>query len=615
MNDKVSEADLDLALAIQALVRLMGSSTDYQGLHLLPANAGPSSFAPDQIIEAALVADAAKGGRSVPAPPELVPLALEVNACASRLRKALAAAAAGDDEGNVVDEEDGPSLFFGGEAPLTLSVACTFEPSIAPAGPLASSKSTSKATRPVSGQAPTSPSSPTVRRITGGDDLIPEDEGGADEDPQGSSGGSLLVSIMQQELPGSQGAPSPEESLPLGPVDTLRLGCSGHLRKILLSIQRSLCALAGSSSPSSLTSGSQRSLLLVGAAPCLWIEAVELEAIAGCCPTDLPLARCRASVNRHLFDLWKACCSSKNGDVILRPGQGGSADVSARLLAILNVIHAKAKAALAGKAAESWASAAKEAAQVADVAMQAAEEDSKDILSFAASKTMALLRNVRLALDSLEFAQSSVAQAGAYAQDAKIPSSYLYEYDDEENALLAKGAVAQSEQDVATSSRNAFPNMSLAVTQAAERVVGSMCERLSGADSVLVDALAARKAAQDAFVSSERDLKEAGGASEEAVTRGKVLAAKLKELADALALRKSETEAKPTLIAQAAELKEIAAKREEARSIRGQAQVRDTTSMPPPLSLDGENRHLILFISLLGPQGPHRPFDRGTHQG
>ena len=76
---------------------------------------------------------------------------------------------------------------------------------------------------------------------------------------------------------------------------------------------------------------------------------------------------------------------------------------------------------------------------------------------------------------------------------------------------------------------------------------------------------------------ADKELKEATGASEEALARGKALSLKLKELSDALALRKSETEAKPTLKAQAAELQEIAAKREGARSIRGQAQVRAQT--------------------------------------
>ena len=138
----------------------------------------------------------------------------------------------------------------------------------------------------------------------------------------------------------------------------LATGCSELLRKSLQGIQRSLGTLSGaqaSSAPSSVFastgggkgggSGGGRSLQLVGSAPCLWVEVAEIEAIAGCLPRDLPLARCRAAIDMHLFSLWRTC-SSSNG--VMAVEGAGSADVSRYLLTLLRVVHAKARATLVG---------------------------------------------------------------------------------------------------------------------------------------------------------------------------------------------------------------------------------------------------------------------------
>ena len=137
----------------------------------------------------------------------------------------------------------------------------------------------------------------------------------------------------------------------------LATGCSELLRKSLQGIQRSLGTLSGaqaSSAPSSVFAstgggkgggGGGRSLQLVGSAPCLWLEVAEIEAISGCLPRDLPLARCRAAVDMHLFSLWRTCSSS--GFAMAVEG-AGSADVSRYLLALLRVVHAKARATLVG---------------------------------------------------------------------------------------------------------------------------------------------------------------------------------------------------------------------------------------------------------------------------
>lgn len=138
----------------------------------------------------------------------------------------------------------------------------------------------------------------------------------------------------------------------------LASGCSELLRKSLQGIQRSLGTLSGAQASSACSSvfasggggsggrgggsGRGRSLRLVGSAPCLWLEVAETETIAGCLPRDLPLARCRAAVDMHLFALWRTC--SRAAAVAVEGT--GSADVSQYLLALLRVVHAKARATL-----------------------------------------------------------------------------------------------------------------------------------------------------------------------------------------------------------------------------------------------------------------------------
>lgn len=163
----------------------------------------------------------------------------------------------------------------------------------------------------------------------------------------------------------------------------------------------------------------RRDLILVGDAPCLWLEAAEPETAAGSLPRDLPLARCRAGVNTHLFTLWRACCRSMD------PGLG-SADVSACLVRLLQVVHAKARAALAGDATRRWARAG--AAVGADVAekMQLAVEH--DVDTFGARAALTVLGDVRLSLACLHFNQAAADTAMAHAEHAAVPPEFAGEW-------------------------------------------------------------------------------------------------------------------------------------------------------------------------------------------
>ena len=126
-----TEADDDLAAAIQQLMRRLGSgtetATDGGGLHVLLAeDLGSGSGTVGALLDAARMTDAS--GRAVPAPPDMVPLLLAVNSAAGRLAAALAAEGRqgegdGEDGGDGGDGGIGPS-------PLLLQVGCILEPSM-----------------------------------------------------------------------------------------------------------------------------------------------------------------------------------------------------------------------------------------------------------------------------------------------------------------------------------------------------------------------------------------------------------------------------------------------------------------------------------------------------
>jgi hypothetical protein len=216
------------------------------------------------------------------------------------------------------------------------------------------------------------------------------------------------------------------------------------MRKRLLGIQRSLGTLAGPG-PGGYAGG--RSLLLVGQAPCLWLEAAELEAITGCLPRDLPLARCRAAVNMYQFGIWREVSR-------VIPGAGsGSADISRYMLSLLKVVHIKARAALAVHASDGRATASIDASEDADNTMQRASEVASDIKTFAAAKARIMLQDVRLALGSLLFAQQAADEADGYAAQASIPPSLISEDEDRVNGEKA-AAAAKKVRSACTSGKD-----------------------------------------------------------------------------------------------------------------------------------------------------------------
>lgn len=306
-------------------MRALGSYVGGKGspavLHLIPSEASSA------LLDAACMADGA--GRTVEAPNNMTALIARINAAVLQLRQGFAAAEA--DNENAVQ----------------LNVDCIIEPSmglpqqalaaIGAAGPAAIAGT-------IAGGGSGGLDDAMVTRVTTGDGEVLMPATGRATTRRGQevavpseapTGSSLMLTIVRQPMGDQQDQEPVSGLMPIGPGMMLSLGCASRLRRGLQGIQRCLSALAGSALPITSSLGhwgghGRRSLLLVGTAPVLWLEVVELEAITGCLPRDLPLARCRAAVNVHLFDLWKVCARS----FILG---AGSADISSCLFKLLQV--------------------------------------------------------------------------------------------------------------------------------------------------------------------------------------------------------------------------------------------------------------------------------------
>lgn len=186
------DADDDLAMAIQRLMRSLGSGTDTDGggLHVLLAeDSGSGSGTEGALLDAARMTDAS--GRAVPAPPDMVPLLLAVNSAAGRLAAALSAGGrreAGEDGEDGGEDGDGGDGSIG-PASLSLQVGCILEPAM-----LVGSGRRRQAS-PSSLGTGTNPPSPAAASLSmqgsgGGGYLC-----GADE---GDRGGGLVLGVSRQ---------------------------------------------------------------------------------------------------------------------------------------------------------------------------------------------------------------------------------------------------------------------------------------------------------------------------------------------------------------------------------------------------------------------------------